>query len=314
MMINKLADTVVTIAAIIALVPTLFAGDEKSGFSLYCGSDPLILKEIAQAATRGSVVVIDTRALSLGDMELLATAVRAKKGNVLAYLSIGELHSSQKDAFMKTAEEGFDFESMAVNKNQVFDFIRVDAQSATWKKWVHMEAFKLLSSPGIGGLFLDTVDMIDVYAGKREWKLPRREKSIDAMIQLIRSLKHNHSEKYIFQNGGLNLIGETVFVGNDTGIDIPGMALQKEHPDNPDGLLWENAFQGTDPWTMGRLADLKEIQQAGFTKVFALGYQTACPKPVRFFEKCRAEKFTGASSTSSELLHEVLAFGFTEAQ
>ena len=61
MMIKKLASTVVMIAAILVLVPTLFAEGEKFGFSLYYGSDPLILKEIAEAATRGSLVVIEDR-------------------------------------------------------------------------------------------------------------------------------------------------------------------------------------------------------------------------------------------------------------
>ncbi len=295
--------------AVMGFFSALMADEKDPGFSLYYGNDPVILKKMAQISTNGSVAVIETRALSEAALELLSKAVREKKGKVLAYLSIGELHGSQKVSFLKVAGESFDFDAIVMNKNTIFDSWRIDVLSPDWQKWIHVQAVKILSVPGIDGLFLDTVDTIDVYAEKRKWDLKRRKKSIDAMMSLVRSLKHRHPEKYFLQNGGLNMIRDTMFVGNETGINIPGMALNKQHPANPDGLLWENAFAGSDEWTMGRLADMRKARKAGFTRIFALGYHEAYPKLENFFKKCRAEKFTGAWSVSSELLHEEPTFG-----
>jgi len=306
---KRIRNITLPMIAVIGFFSALMAEEKEPGFSLYYGNDPVILKKMAQISTNGSVTVIETRALSEATLERLSKAVREKKGKILAYLSIGELHSSQKVSFLKVAGESFDFDDIVINKNNVFDSWRLDVLSPDWQKWIHVQAAEILSVPGIDGLFLDTVDTIDVYSGKKEWKLERCKESIDAMMALVRSLKHNHPEKYFLQNGGLNMIGETMFIGNESGINIPGMALNKQHPANPDGLLWENAFEGTDDWTMGRLADMRKARKAGFTRIFALGYRKAYPKPENFFKKCRAEKFTGAWSVSSELLHEEPTFG-----
>ena len=293
-----------------AVFSSLSAGEKAQGFSLYYGGDPAVLQKMAGQSSRGSVMVIETRALSAAALERLAVAAKARDCKVLAYLSIGELHSDQKDLFLKSVgKTPFSLQSIVVNENRVFSSFRVDALAESWRNWVHQEAAKLLSLPGIDGLFLDTVDTIDVYAGKKDWPMKRRQQSIDAMISLVRSLKHCHHEKFILQNGGLNLIGEKMFIGEEKGENIPSMALNRQHPDNPDGLLWENAFEGKGEWTAGRLAELRKIQAAGFTRVFALGYRAAYPKAEAFFEKCRAENFTGAWSESSELLHEIPAVG-----
>src|SRR5262249_51120120 len=159
-----------------------------------------------------------------------------------------------------------------------------------WRAYVRAESERIQAT-GVHGLFLDTVDTVDLYIGKKDWPLARRCESVAAMISLVRAIKRRDRRQFILQNRGLNLIGPMVFVGDATGKDIPGLGLAQGHPDNPDAVLWENAFAGTDAWSRRKEKELRETQKGGRATVFALGYKETLGSSAGFFTQCAAAGF-----------------------
>jgi hypothetical protein len=123
------------------------------------------------------------------------------------------------------------------------------------------------------------------------------------MIGLIRDIKRFDPEKFIMQNRGLNLIGKTVFVGEATGILIPGLDLAQQHPGNPDGLLWESAFTHSGDWIESKEREMIRIQKNGFTTVFTLGYSDTSVSEDTFFRKSKADGFIPGWASSTTKLH-----------
>ena len=129
------------------------------------------------------------------------------------------------------------------------------------------------------------------------------------MIHLIREIKALSPKKFIMQNRGLNLIGKSVFVGDATGIFIPGLDLEKAHPHNPDGLLWETAYAHTGDWIASKEREMIQIQKSGFTSVFTLGYADTQVDRRQFFQKSQAAGFIPAWGSSTTKLHLELTQG-----
>ncbi|MEO0416120.1 MAG: endo alpha-1,4 polygalactosaminidase [Verrucomicrobiota bacterium] len=271
-------------------------------FHLYYGSDPTILVTIKEALIADSLVVIDQRAFSDDHLQEWIQTCQRSKAKVITYFSIGELHSDDLERFQQTLSKDEVFEDLIIDKNETFNSFRVDADHPAWQRWVTTEISQLLSS-GVDGIFLDTVDTIDRYATHPQWPASRKQTSITRMIETIRAIKARHPEAYIMQNGGLNMIGETMFIGAQTGVNIPAQSLSIPHKHNPDAVLWENALAHHDDWAKGRQTELEAIQRAGHTQILALGYKAAHPSPANALKSFRDLGFVGAWSTSSLVLH-----------
>jgi endo-alpha-1,4-polygalactosaminidase (GH114 family) len=238
---------------------------------------------------------------------------------VLAYLSIGELGNKDENLFRRflntyhvapTRDQApfRSLEGITLSYNEKFQSRHIDVLAELWQAFILAEVDRLYAL-GVHGLLLDTVDTVDLYLGKKDWPLERRWQSATAMLGLVRAIKARDRGKFVLQNRGLNLIGATAFVGDDMGKEMPGLDLLRGHPDNPDGILWENAFASQDAWSLGREKLLRDIQQSGQATVIALGYQATIKQPDTFFRRSAAAGFVAAWATASQDLHQELTSG-----
>jgi endo-alpha-1,4-polygalactosaminidase (GH114 family) len=290
-----------------------------TGFQLYYGGDAPLLAKLLDRLQKGQVIVVDARALAPADLARLLKAAERVEAWVLGYVSIGELHDQEKESFdqflkaylRKHGDKAGAFRTlnaMVVQRNEQFKSDRVDVLAEAWRAYVLAQVAKVHDT-GLHGVFLDTVDTVDVYISKKEWPLQRRVKSVQAMVSLVRAIKAQQRSKYVLQNRGLNLIGRTVFVGDATGVMVPALGLAEGHVDNPDAVLWENAFAAQDDWSRRVEKELQAIKKSGRAAVFALGYQATLRSPEDFFRKCAEAGFIAAWASSSEKLHTELTVG-----
>ena len=280
-----------------AFVPT--------SYQLYYGSEPRLLKQLRDRIQPGQVIVIELRGLQPEQVADLVNFAHQKQAKVIAYLSVGELGQLEKanfEKYLKRSPNGYPLSEIVFGKNQTFESWYVDVSYGAWSGFL-MDRIKQMYAQKIDGLFLDTVDTADLYLNRKEWSLPRRSKSVTAMISLIRAIKGVDPEKFIMQNRGLNLIGKTVFVGEATGILIPGLDLAHQHPGNPDGLLWESAFAHSGDWIESKEREMIRIQKNGFTTVFTLGYSDTSVSEDTFFRKSKADGFIPGWASSTTKLH-----------
>jgi endo-alpha-1,4-polygalactosaminidase (GH114 family) len=292
---------------------------QAASFQLYYGSDPAILKTMTMRLSRGQVVVIESRAFTKPNLAQLIKKADENGAKVLAYLSVGELSDLDEKAFRSflqgyLAERPKDsvrlttLEALTIGRDTPFKARHIDVLGDAWRAYVLAEADRIYAL-GVHGLFLDTVDTVDLYITRKEWTLARRIDSVEAMQALVRSIKGRHRTGHVMQNRGLNLIGSKVFVGDATGKEIDGLALAQGHCDNPDSILWENAFAGDDEWSRLKEKQLREIQKSGHTTVFALGYKETARNADVFFRKCKDAGFIGSWASSSATLHKELTAG-----
>ncbi len=289
------------------------AAPRSTSFQLYYGKDAAHLAQLARRMKPGQVVVVDPRVLTGTDLEALLKAAERSGARVLAYLSIGELHEDDERRFRDflktflaksiTPPRFRTLDALTLERNEQFRSRRIDVLAEAWRAFVLAEAERL-HDRGVHGLFLDTVDTVDLCIRKKEWSLDRRRESVEAMMSLVRAIKARDRKKFVLQNGGLNLVGPHVFIGDDTGKEVPGLALARKHRDNPDGVLWENAFARQDEWSRRKEKELREIQQSGRATVFALGYKETLGSADVFFRKSSSAGFVAAWGTSSKRLHK----------
>ena len=243
-------------------------------FQLYYGGDTKIIDKLQHQMRKGQVVVVELRGLKQKQVSTLVRKAHQSGAKVIAYISIGELGLLEKsnfEEFLKQRKNSPALEKMVLSKNEIFQSWHIDVSEKAWQDFL-FQRINQIYQQNVDGLFLDTIDSIDLYISERKWPIPRRAESVSAMISLIRKIKVQSPDKFIMQNRGLNLIGKSVFIGDATGIFIPGLNLTKPHPHNPDGLLWETAYAHTGEWIEGKEREMIQIQNKGFTSVFTLGY------------------------------------------
>ena len=276
-----------------------------AGFQLYYGSDPQVLDQLQQRIQPGQVIVIELRGLSPAQIQKLADQAHQEKAKLIAYLSVGELGQIEYQNFQQYLQQHAPQISLAdltLSKNETFQSWQMDVSQPAWRDFLIQRVKQIYQQP-VDGLFLDTVDTVDLYITNQAWKIPRRVQSVKAMVALIREIKAVSPEKFILQNRGLNLIGNSVFVGDATGDFVPGLNLQQAHPHNPDGLLWESAYMHAGDWIESKEREMIQIQKQGFTSVFTLGYTDTNAERNQFFQKSRTAGFIPAWGSSTTRLH-----------
>ncbi len=281
-----------------------------TSFQLYYGGDEKLLASLEENIEPNQIVVVDIRGLTAYQLGKLKRQSQQENAKILAYISIGELHSRELemfDAFLAKRMPPADAEKaksqILIGKNDVFPSYHIDVSSSHWREFIIDKAKNILAS-GVDGLFLDTVDTVDVYIGSQGWNLDRRCKSVTAMVNFIRELKRvGPGSPVIMQNRGLNMIGKEIFVGDAKGKMIPGLDLASPIKNNPDLILFENAFSSDGDWANAILKRLDVIQKSGEVTVVGLGYEDVIGDRDRFLEKCRLHRFVPAWSKNSESLH-----------
>ncbi|WP_417391595.1 endo alpha-1,4 polygalactosaminidase [Gimesia sp.] len=303
-------DPAVMCLMLFVISPLAVMGEETdkfkpAGFQLYYGSDPQILDLLQQRMQPGQVVVIELRGLSKEQIQKLADRAQQVKAKMIAYLSVGELGQIEQQNFQQYLKQHAPQSSLAemsLSKNETFQSWHMDIRQPAWRDFVMQRVRQIYQLP-VDGLFLDTIDSVDLYITKKDWPVPRRTQSVKSMISLIREIKAASPEKFILQNRGLNLIGKTVFVGDAAGVFVPGLDLQQQHPHNPDGLLWESAYMHSGEWIEAKEREMRQVQQQGHTTVFTLGYTDTKADRKQFFQKSRAAGFIPAWGSSTTRLH-----------
>lgn len=122
-------------------------------------------------------------------------------GKAVVYLSIGEIGLS--NTYWYGAEWVLgqvifdDHPEWFLDANPFFDSYFADAREAGWQDFI-VEQAGLLLSQGYDGLFMDTVDTVDVYP-----------ETIPGMVALIALLRDAYPDATLVQNRGINVIGQT---------------------------------------------------------------------------------------------------------
>ncbi|NQD38529.1 hypothetical protein HPT27_16015 [Permianibacter sp. IMCC34836] len=292
-----------------AALPALDSRDfDARSYQLYYGNDSAELQRLSASLGDHEVLILDSRKIAPASLQAMLQRARDKQARVLGYLSIGELDSRERarfDAFVATlpVDQQQPFEQLVVEWNDKFASWRIDVSAPLWQRWLQHQA-EQLAAQGLHGLFLDTPDTVDRYLTHPNWSREQRIEKTRAMIDLIRAFKQQRPQDFIVLNRGLNLIGEAVWLNDDGSDTIAGLALMQPHPDNPDAVLYENAYASDDPWTQRIEADLRATAAAGRTQVFTLGYRDTIGDAARFFARNNSDGFIGSFAASSTSLHQ----------
>ena len=281
---------------------------DAARYHLYYGQQSSVLNTIGQQLKKQDLVVLDCRRIKQSVLRNLFSQARQKQARVIGYLSIGELDSRERDRFDQFVQnlppaQHLPFDELALEWNDKFQSWRVDVSHPLWSLWIDHE-LQRLQQQDFHGVFLDTADTVDRYITYPQWSLTKRTNKVQAMIDLIRRIKNQNPKQFVLLNRGLNLIGERVWL-NKCGSDwTPGLALMLPHADNPDAVLYENAFASDDPWSQRVEADLRASHQSGRTQVLALGYRDVLSDRAHFVARCRETGFICAWAESSTTLHQ----------
>lgn len=270
-----------------------------TAFRLYYGNDEAVLQSMLHARGK-AVLVLDNRALTAPLQQRLLQRAASQQHIVLGYISIGEL--DHHDLARAQSIVG-DIDSTFINWNEKFSSWRVDVSHPSWSRWVHSE-LQRIADAGFNGFFLDTPDTVDHYITHTQWNRAERGEKVRAMVQLIRSVKQQFPHHFVVLNRGLNLVGESIWMDENGHDTEAGLTLMQARADNPDAILYENAFASSDAWSLRIEADLLATAKTGRTRVFALGYADTLGSADVFFTRAKQAGFVAAWANSSTDLHQ----------
>jgi len=132
------------------------------------------------------LVIIESENYSKDEIEMLK-----RNGTiVLSYLSVGEVRGDR-----------WYFNSVKVctmGKNPTWNSYYVNVSCKAWRDVILNVLIPRILSKGFDGLFLDTVDVVDVFPNMR-----------DDMINLISEIRSRYPNIVIIQNRGFSIIDET---------------------------------------------------------------------------------------------------------
>lgn len=306
--LRALLGAVVLLAGCASL-PLLDSRDfAASSYQLYYGHDPAELRRLTTTLRPQTVLILDSRPIPPALLQAMLREATHHDARVLGYLSIGELDSRERPRFdqfvasLPPAEQQ-PFDTVVLEWNAKFASWRVDVSAPLWQRWLRHQA-EQLAGEGLHGLFLDTPDTVDRYLSHPNWTRQQKIDKTRAMLDTIRSFKQQRPHDFIVLNRGLNLVGDAIWLNADGTDTIAGLALVQPHPNNPDAVLYENAYASEDAWTVRIEADLRAIAAAGHVQVFTLGYRDSISDPAQFFARTRADGFIGAFAASSTSLHQ----------
>jgi hypothetical protein len=128
------------------------------------------------------------------------------------------------------------------------------------------------------------------------------------MVKLVRDFKAKHPDAIIMQNRGLGIMGDKVFVDGATEKQMPsGLGLTQATENNPDVILYENAFVGGNRWEQQIIDDLEKVQQSGNVDVVAMGFQDSLRNKKKFLKRCQEYNFVPSWASNSQSLHLEIA-------
>ena len=108
----------------------------------------------------------------------------------IAYLSLGEIEKNRWWA--KRIKE-----SWLLGKNEIWDSFYIDPGNPGWQSLVHELIIPSITGKGFSGMFLDTVDMVDLYPDAKP-----------TMVSLITGIREAYPELILIQNRGFTIFSE----------------------------------------------------------------------------------------------------------
>lgn len=110
----------------------------------------------------------------------------------VAYLSLGEIENTRW-----WAEKVHD--SWLLGKNEIWGSYYINPGNTGWRSLVLDLIIPSIIDKGYSGLFLDTIDMVDLYPNVK-----------DNMIDLIKSIREEYPDLILIQNRGFSIFKESV--------------------------------------------------------------------------------------------------------
>ena len=140
-----------------------------------------------EALSNFDLVILEPENYSKDEIEKLKRSGTV----VLAYLSLGEVNKDRW--FFKEVK------ACLIGKNPTWQSYYVNISCKAWRDVILNEVIPQLISKGFDGLFLDTVDVVDVFPNMR-----------DDMIKLILEIRDRYPNLILIQNRGFSILDETV--------------------------------------------------------------------------------------------------------
>jgi len=154
-------------------------GDIKS-YAVYYGQNEI------EKLSKYDLVILEPENYSKEEIEMLK-----RNGTiVLAYLSLGEVNEDRW--YFKYVKD------CTLGKNPNWNSYYVNVSCKKWQDLVLHELIPKILNKGFDGLFLDTVDVVDVYPNMKE-----------SMVKLIESIREEYPNIVIIQNRGFSIVNET---------------------------------------------------------------------------------------------------------
>lgn len=120
---------------------------------------------------------------------------------IIGYISIGEAEGYRK--YWKSIEKD---KNLVIKENENWkENYYVDVTSEKWHKIILDEVIPDIVKQGFDGLFLDTIDTVDVIEEKYSIKYPNARKG---MIDLIKKIRKKYPYLIIISNNGLTVMDD----------------------------------------------------------------------------------------------------------
>ncbi len=208
----RLAPETACVPALIDDIRTLILDEElDDSFRISCDDDFPSTTRLAGTETyvtyyqQDAARLAELTELDLSIVQPVLTgdqiAALQSHGKAVVYLSIGEIGLSNTYWYEGERALGqviYDAHpEWFLDQNPFFDSYFADTRVSGWQSFI-VEQAGLLLAQGYDGLFMDTVDTVDVYP-----------ETIPGMVALIASLRAAYPESILVQNRGMNVIPQT---------------------------------------------------------------------------------------------------------
>ena len=171
--------------------------------------------------------------------ELLA--LRAKKSDVFAYVSIGELNPSRK-WFKKIKSE------WVLGDNKVWDSKVMDLASPGWQDFLIESIITPLWDKGYRGLFLDTMDSFYIFAKDKE----QQQKQTKALASLMKKINARYPKMRFISNRGFEVLSS---IGNQ----LEAVVAESLYASWDNGKkVYKETSKNDQEWLLNKLNSIKK--------------------------------------------------------
>jgi hypothetical protein len=244
-----------------------------TNFACYYGKDEV--KELS----RYSLVILESKNYSASEIHQL----KASGAIVVGYLSLGEIleepvvdsspSKSQDDVALPPYYLDKDHDGKP-DRNPGWSSLYVDVRSPRWQNRVLREFIpEIVDKKGIQGLFLDTLDTVDLYPQTRS-----------GMAELIRQIRENYPGIPLIANRGFSMLES--LVGEVDAILFEAFTTRWDPASGRSRIHSKNDLA----WVDGVLRRIRELSMKNELQVLVLDYADMQDKQVQAAAVARAQK------------------------